>query len=90
VGYVCEYCPAGKYTLFNNMSTCLKCPDHSNCSGGYRIDPDSGYWNTEPHLEAIYKCLNEQSCKNKNSTTCEEGYEGILCAKCKGHIEDTD
>lgn len=92
--YVCEACPAGKYTLDMN-SYCKLCSsiDPLNCSyGGHSLFPNVGYWRLNENSTNFIKCPKDYACLGSMSAEnnsiefykgiCENGYEGALCNEC--------
>lgn len=81
---LCDVCVDGSYSLGLNQETCLSCPELANCTNGFQIQVNSGYWRaTKPSMN-IYKCPNKDSCLGgyapvEPPVNCKKGYGGILC-----------
>merc|ERR1712054_712789 len=40
----CEVCAARTYARVIGATKCNECPKGGNCTGGYRVWPQAGYW----------------------------------------------
>jgi hypothetical protein len=89
----CEACEAGVGYLLTAAAvetSCIPCPvAYATCIGGSSIVPKAGYWRPSNVTDVFYECNNVDACLGYIDTTsslqgdCLEGYDGILCGKCK-------
>ncbi|CAI2360059.1 unnamed protein product [Moneuplotes crassus] len=89
IGDVCQECSPGSYSFKWNSTVCNSCFDKGNCLGGIEVYLEEGYWRRTLNSTSITKCLRKKSCKggfsevNEHPIECDEGYTGLLCAKCQ-------
>jgi hypothetical protein len=97
----CEACESGVGYLLaaaTEETSCIPCPvAYATCIGGSSIVPKAGYWRASNITDVFYECSNLDACLGYVDTAsnlqgdCLEGYEGILCGKCKpgfNHVGD--
>lgn len=98
----CMKCPKGEYSLIDPMSIdikyqkCNKCPENSDCPGGYLIYPKPGFYRKTNYSTNVIACINQEAClggiplANSSSSKleaningiCLEGNSGGLCFYC--------
>jgi predicted outer membrane repeat protein len=94
----CDICPAGSYSLINDVQSDTACKDCSkvagvrSCHSNY-IEVESKYWRRYNNSETILSCLPYfDGCNGGFETgdeSCRHGYRGILCASCiDGYYSD--
>ena len=70
---------------------CLKCPDNAKCDRNTTIKTLKGKnntWRDSDNTETYYECENSYGCLG--SSSCDEGYEGVLCEMCTNKVEYFD
>ena len=99
----CNKCPKGEYSFIDPMildikyQKCNKCPENSECPGGYIIYPKPGFYRKTNMSTNVVPCINKDACLGaenlylNNSTDFEEifhgqcmyGNTGSLCFYCE-------
>ena len=94
----CEVCPAGSYSLIDNVQSDTTCKDCTkvvgvrSCRSNY-IEIEPKYWRRYNNSETILPCLPYfNGCNGgyeAGDKSCRHGYSGILCASCiDGYYSD--
>lgn len=91
----CVPCETGTYSLdddksdlskMSQISVCKSCPPHTSRCEGSELYLQRGYWRISPNTDIILACpYGESGCMGGNLTgdaSCDDGYEGPLCAVC--------
>jgi hypothetical protein len=85
----CIECPNGYYSLVENATDCLPCPDNAKECYGKTIVVEEGYWRISSLDDNIMTCpLISSSCKQgdySGQDSCNAGYEGPLCGVCSAN-----
>jgi len=83
-------CRAGFFLKPGNSSTCVQCPQGTNCSDGTSLDALQllpGYWRIAPASEDIRLCpsSSHDACLGGSnlSSICATGHRGPLCSVCE-------
>eukprot|EP00347_Sterkiella_histriomuscorum_P009503 403340963 len=89
----CQQCQEGSSFSLVQMTSpgsCQTCPsDKANCYGGSNVGPKPGYWRKNNFTSTFVKCQYTSAClgmvppENNPMGSCQEGYQGILCADCQ-------
>ena len=58
----CEKCPSNMYTFAKHAKECKTCPPHANCTGGDFLQPNRGYWHSDPYSSQVHACPNIDAC----------------------------
>ncbi|OMJ68192.1 hypothetical protein SteCoe_34433 [Stentor coeruleus] len=82
----CSNCLSGTYVM-EPQSYCISCPSGGNCTGGWRIYAEAGYWKPYDNATIVYKCPLSAACLGSANDTdfvgsCAVGYEGKKCYSC--------
>lgn len=99
----CKKCSKGEYSFIDPMlidlkyQKCNKCPENSECPGGYIISPKPGFYRKSNMSTNVVSCINQHACLGagnfniNNYTDIEEiihgqclfGNTGSLCFYCE-------
>jgi predicted outer membrane repeat protein len=75
---ICVVCPQTTYSLFENSTRCLDCPDNAYWPGGDQIIVDKGYWRASIDTDVVFGCLNQNGCLGGMYSEWKTGYYGRL------------
>lgn len=89
---MCRWCKALTYSLEENSTQCLKCPDGATCDGRTKIVPNEGYWSTVEwgfkHLDQVYECPIPDGChggENASYWVLNSSYTGENSTCAEGY-----
>ena len=96
----CTECLYGTFSLGSQVTRTVECIPCTDVEGvkecrGSRIELKDGYWRRSENHAKVLTCQYMNGCsENRTSTSsasCEEGYEGPLCAGCSsGYYNNGD
>lgn len=78
----CFLCPKHTFSLYPTDTLCTNCPHYASCPGGSTLLLDPGYWRESDLSEEVLQCPVPKACAGGANSSCAQGYEGPLCARC--------
>jgi len=78
----CFLCPKYTFSLNPTDTLCTNCPHYASCPGGSTLLLDPGYWRASSLSEDVLQCPIPEACIGGANSSCAQGYEGALCARC--------